>query len=58
MVVYTVDEVSSILKLPAETIRKYLRRGDLKGARIGRYWRIPEEELAAFIQKNLKKEKI
>lgn len=50
--VYTVEEVSSKLKIPEETIRQYLRKGILKGSRIGRYWRITEKDVEEFLEKN------
>lgn len=50
--VYTVEEVSSKLKIPEETIRQYLRKGILKGSRIGRYWRITGKDIEEFLEKN------
>lgn len=45
----TVEDVCEILQLPKETIRRYLRRGELRGIRIGKHWRIKREELEAFV---------
>lgn len=50
MVFYTVEEIAEILKLDAETIRRYLVKGNLKGSKIGRSWRITEEDLKEFIE--------
>ncbi len=47
---YTPEEVAEILKLKVTTIRKYLGQGDLKGSKIGRVWRITEEDLKEFIK--------
>ena len=47
---YTPEEVADILKMKVTTIRKYLTQGDLKGMKIGRIWRISEEELKEFIE--------
>ena len=49
MIFYTVEEIAEILKLDAETIRRYLVKGDLKGAKIGRSWRVTKDELDQFI---------
>ena len=49
MEVYTVEEVAQTLKVPVETVYKWLRNGSLKGAKLGKHWRITEEQLQAFI---------
>jgi acetyl-CoA synthetase len=45
----TVTEVSDNLKIPVNTVREWLRKGSLKGVRIGRHWRIKEIDFQAFI---------
>jgi excisionase family DNA binding protein len=50
MEMYTVEEISEMLKIPALSIRKYLRDGILQGHRIGKHWRIPKESLEKFLQ--------
>lgn len=52
MVVYTPEEVSNILKINIQTVRKYLRTGKLKGAKFGKQWRISEKQLEEFFQEN------
>lgn len=47
--VYTLDEVAKILQLTRRTLYTYVREGKLKGVKIGKYWRISEENLADFI---------
>lgn len=54
-VLYTLDEVSEILKIPLETLRKYLRRGQLKGVKIGRHWRVTKDQLKKFVEENTTK---
>ena len=50
--VYTVEEVAAILKCNDwETIRRMLKKGTLKGFKIGKEWRIKGSELEAFIAK-------
>ena len=45
---FTVDEVAKILKLNPETIRRMLRRGEVKGKQFPPPrgpWRIPQSEV-------------
>lgn len=46
----TVTEVSDNLKIPVNTVREWLRKGNLKGVRLGRHWRIKELDLQAFLK--------
>jgi acetyl-CoA synthetase len=41
----TVDEAAERLKVDGETIRRWLRSGQLHGMKYGRVWRIPESAL-------------
>lgn len=43
---YTVDEVSEILGLSNQTIRKLIRNGQLYAIKLGRVYRIPKSSLA------------
>jgi excisionase family DNA binding protein len=47
----TVVEISENLKIPASTVRDWLRKGSLKGVRIGRHWRIREIDLQEFTKR-------
>ncbi len=44
----TIKDVSRILKVSQGTIRRMLDRGELKGVRVGRLWRIPQMEIDRF----------
>ena len=55
MKTYTIEEVAKILKLSTESIRRYLKSGTLKGSRLGRQWRISEEDLNKFFENNSNK---
>ena len=46
----TVVEVADNLKIPVNTVRDWLRKGSLKGVRIGRHWIIKEIDFQAFIK--------
>ena len=48
---YTVEEISEMLKLNAETIRRNLQRGRLRGAKFGKVWRVSSADLQEFIDK-------
>ncbi len=47
---YNVDEVSQILKISTQTIRRHLRNRVLKGKKIGRRWHIKGKEIKNFIE--------
>ena len=42
---YTVTETIAILKLGYTSLLRSIKRGDIKAAKIGNGWRIPESEL-------------
>ena len=46
--VYTVDEVATIFRVPANTIRRLIRRGDLPAIRLGRLYRVPESVIDRY----------
>ena len=46
----TPEEVAKYLKVAVETVWRWCRKGTLPAVKIGKYWRIPEDELEAFIQ--------
>ena len=48
MQVYTIQEVADILKVDYFTIYRLVRDNKLKTFRVGRLWRITEEELQRF----------
>lgn len=50
--VYTVKEVADLLKLNPETIKRMIRRGDLKGKKIANSWRVPREEVERLLNEN------
>ena len=46
---YTVQELVKVLKISQNSVLKLLREGTIKGAKVGRVWRVSEENLRAFI---------
>ncbi len=45
----TAQEVSSRLRVCDETVYRLLKRGELKGYKVGLQWRVDEEQLQKFI---------
>lgn len=46
---YTIEEVSEILKMTPRTIYNYIKNNDLEAVKIGKYWRIKHSTLVRFI---------
>jgi len=46
----TVQEVSDILKVKLTTVRKWIRQGKIQGVKLGKSWRVEQEDLQQFIQ--------
>lgn len=49
---YTLPEVAKMLNVTPQTIRGYVKKGKLKGKRIGRPILIAEENLREFLELN------
>lgn len=47
---YLVDDLVKILPITSLTIREYLRKGKIKGRKIGRLWYVSEGNLVAFLE--------
>jgi len=47
--IYSVEEVAEILGVHCNTVRRMLMRGELKGVKIGRLWRINEDDLKEIL---------
>lgn len=48
---YTVQEAAEVLKVTAQTVRKYIKSGRLKGIRIGKGDLITEKDIKKFLEK-------
>jgi excisionase family DNA binding protein len=46
----TPKEVAEYLKVPLGTVWRWCRAGALPALKIGKYWRVPREELNGFIK--------
>ncbi len=50
---YTVAEVARLLRIKEDTVRSWLRNGQLRGIKVGkRVWRISSASLQRFLQNN------
>ncbi len=47
----TIAEVAERLRLTERTVYKLVTAGDLPGHKIGRVWRVDEDDLLAFLDK-------
>jgi excisionase family DNA binding protein len=47
--VYTLDEVAEIMQVTKRTLYNYIKAGSLHAVKMGKYWRVSEENLQAFI---------
>ncbi len=48
----TIEEVATRFKVTTKTVRQWLQRGQLKGIKVGKLWRVPTAELQDFIQRS------
>lgn len=53
---YSVDQVTTILKVTRRTVYNYLKCGELEAYKEGKEWRIPEESLLNFIKNGKSKD--
>ena len=49
--VYTANEAAEILRVSRETVQRYLYTGQLKGAKVGKCWRITEAALNDLLER-------
>lgn len=48
--VYTANDIAQLLGLNIDTIRTYIKRGDLKASKVGRKYIITNDNYKAFIK--------
>jgi excisionase family DNA binding protein len=53
----TLDEAAYVLSLDRTTVAKYLREQTLFGFQIGREWRIPEQDLRAYVGRTIERQR-
>jgi len=47
---YTIEEISEILKVTTRTVYNYIKSGSLKALKMGKYWRVTEADLLKFVE--------
>ncbi|MDG0826446.1 helix-turn-helix domain-containing protein [Staphylococcus equorum] len=48
--VYTANDIAQLLDLSIDTVRTYIKRGDLKASKVGRKYIITNDNYKAFIK--------
>lgn len=49
IILYSIDEVASILKVTPRTIYNHIKNKSLKATKVGKYWRVRLEDLERFL---------
>ena len=49
MKVYTLEELVDLLKVTKRTLYTYIKEGKLKAVKMGKYWRVTQKQLDAFL---------
>lgn len=49
LLLYTIAEVATILKITERTVYNYIKAGSLKAAKIGKHWRVKDSDLKTFV---------
>lgn len=52
----TVDQLANFLQVCPETVRRYIRNGDIKSVKLGRSHRFSKEQIEDFINRFAEKE--
>ena len=47
--VYSIEEVAAILKVGKRTIYTYIKEGKIKAVKVGKEWRVYDENLKDFL---------
>ena len=59
MTFLTLEEVAKYFRVHPRTVERWLKKGDLKGYKLGggktSLWRIPESEVKKFLEKHASK---
>jgi len=49
---YTTDEVADLLKISAKTVREMIKDKRLQAVRVGKEYRITEDQIRQYVEKN------
>ena len=56
--IMTVTDVAEYLKISEVTTYKFVQEGKIPGFKVGRHWRVKRSDLAEFIEKQKKGERL
>ncbi len=56
--IMTVSEVAQYLRISEVTTYKFIQDGKIPGFKIGRHWRVKRSDLAEFIEKQKRNERL
>lgn len=57
MIVYTPDEIAAVLRVTKKTVYKLIKSGELPVLRVGSLFRITEDQLQSYLQRQSPKSK-
>jgi excisionase family DNA binding protein len=46
-------EVADMLRVSRRTVQNMIERGDLPAAKVGRFWRVAEGDIIAYLRKHM-----
>ncbi len=49
---YTLNDLITILGITRVTLLKYIKKSELRAFKLGNQWRVTQEELTKFIERN------
>ena len=52
--IYNLEEVANILQVHVQSVRRYIKSGARRAAKIGKSYRVQEKDLQAFIEARIK----
>jgi len=55
---YSVKELEKILPITPLTIREYIRKGKIKGSKIGKNWYVKKQDLEDFLEGDRTEKKV
>ncbi len=47
--IYSVDDISTILDMHPKTVQRYIREGKIKATKLGKAWRVSEQDFNDFL---------
>lgn len=53
---YTIEEIAKILRVSTRKVRQMVEAGEIEHIMVGRQYRISEEQLQAFLDKQTRKQ--